>query len=114
MSGMFRLNLQEADVMNLYRFLIIVALIFAMGCAGGPSTATTSSSSDFTKLCKAIGAKGGKLEREKFIAHSRDKEAAAKLFDYCDTQHKGYLTEEDVTPANMNLLKGQAFRSVNP
>ena len=100
--------------MNLCRFFIIVALIFAMGCAGGPSTATTSSNSDFAKLCKAIGAEGGKLEREKFIAHSKDKEAAAKAFDSCDTQRKGYLTEEDVTPAYMNRLKGTAFRYVNP
>jgi hypothetical protein len=100
--------------MNLSMLFIIFALIFAMGCAGGPSTATTSSSSDFAKLCKAIGAEGGKLEREKFITHSKDKEAAAKIFDSCDTQRKGYLTEEDVTPAYMNRLKGQAFRSVNP
>ena len=85
-----------------------------MGCAGGPSNATTSSSSDFAKLCKAVGAEGGKLEREKFIAHSKDKEAAAKLFDSCDTQRKGYLTEGDVTPAYINRLKGQAFRYINP
>ena len=96
------------------RFFIIVAFFLAMGCAGGPSTATTSSSSDFAKLCKAVGAEGGKLEREKFIAHSKDKEAAAKLFDSCDTQRKGYLTEEDVTPAYINRLKGQAFRYINP
>jgi hypothetical protein len=100
--------------MNLSMLFIIFALIITMGCAGGPSTATTSSSSDFAKLCKAMGAEGGKLEREKFIAHSKDKEAAAKIFDSCDTQRKGYLTEEDVTPAYMNRLKGQAFRSVNP
>jgi hypothetical protein len=100
--------------MNLYRFFIIVALVLAMGCASGPSTTTTTSSSDFAKLCKAIGAEGGKLERERFIAHAKDKEAAAKLFDSCDTQYKGYLTEEDVTPAFINRLKGTAFRQINP
>jgi hypothetical protein len=56
-----------------------------------------------------MGAEGGKLEREKFIAQAKDKEAAAKLFDSCDTQQKGYLTEEDVTPGNMDRLKGQAI-----
>lgn len=98
--------------MNLYRFLVLSALIFALGCGGGPSTATapkSSSSSEFGKLCRAMGAEGGKLEREKFIAQAKDKEAAAKLFDSCDAQQKGYLTEEDVTPSNMDRLKGQAL-----
>jgi hypothetical protein len=98
--------------MNLYRFLILAALIFTMGCGGGPSTATapkSSSSSEFGKLCRAMGAEGGKLEREKFIAQAKDKEAAAELFDSCDTQQRGYLTEEDVTPGNMDRLKGQAI-----
>ena len=98
--------------MNLYRFLILAALIFALGCGGGPSTATapkSSSSSEFAKMCRAMGAEGGKLEREKFIAQAENKEAAAQLFDACDTQQKGYLTEEDVTPAYMNRLKGQAL-----
>jgi hypothetical protein len=98
--------------MNWYRFLVLSALIFALGCAGGPSTATapkSSSSSEFGKLCRAMGAEGGKLEREKFIAQAKDKEAAAKLFDSCDTQYKGYMTEEDVTPGNMDRLKGQAI-----
>ena len=98
--------------MNLYRFVVIAVLIFALGCGGGPSTATapkSSSSSEFGKMCRAMGAEGGKLEREKFIAQAKDKEAAAKLFDSCDTQHKGYLTEEDVTPGYMDRLKGQAI-----
>ncbi|MCK9375210.1 MAG: hypothetical protein M0P73_03555 [Syntrophobacterales bacterium] len=96
--------------MNLSRFLILAALIFALGCGGGPSTAPkSSSSSEFAKLCRAMGAEGGKLEREKFIAQAEDKEAAAKLFDACDTQQKGYLTEEDVTPAYMNRMKQEAI-----
>jgi Ca2+-binding EF-hand superfamily protein len=98
--------------MNMYRFLILVALTFALGCGGGPSANTTpksSSNSEFGKMCRAMGAEGGKLKREKFIAQAEDKEAAAKLFDACDTQQKGYLTEEDVTPAYMDRLKGQAL-----
>ena len=98
--------------MNLYRFLVLSALIFALGCGGGPSTATapkSSPSSEFGKMCRAMGAEGGKLEREKFIAQAKDKEAAAKLFDSCDAQHKGYLIEEDVTPDKMDRLKGQAI-----
>ncbi len=98
--------------MNFYRFLIISALILSLGCGGGPSTATapkSSSNSEFAKMCRAMGAEGGKLEREQFIAQAKDKEAAAKLFDSCDSQHKGYLTEEDVSQTNMDRLKWQAI-----
>jgi len=45
--------------MNLYRFLVLAALIFALGCGGGPSTATapkSSSISEFGKMCQAMGA----------------------------------------------------------
>jgi hypothetical protein len=103
--------------MNWYRFLIPAALIFALGCGGGPSPTTapqSSSGSEFSKLCRAIGSGEGKLEREKFIAHSQDKEAAAKLFDACDAQQKGFLTQEDVEPAYMDRLKGQVIRVTEP
>ena len=103
--------------MNLYRLTILAALIFALGCSGGPATTTApkaSSHSEFRKLCRALGAEGDKLQREKFIAAAKDKEAAAKLFDACDTQKKGYLVEEDVPPAYMNRLKNEAIRLTNP
>ncbi len=100
-----------------YRFLIPAAFIFILGCGGGPSAATapkSSSSSEFSKLCRAIGGGGSKLEREKFIAQAKDKEAAAKLFDACDTEHKGYLTDEDVEPGKMDRLKRQVIPLTTP
>jgi hypothetical protein len=103
--------------MNLCRFLLLTVLIFSLGCGGGPSTATapkSSSSSEFGKLCRAVGAGGGKLDREKFIAQAKDKEAAARLFDACDTQNKGYLTEGDVEPSTMNNLKRQVIPLTAP
>jgi hypothetical protein len=101
--------------MNWRKFFIPAALIVVLGCGGGPATAPKSSAdSDFSKLCRAIGSGGGKLEREKFIAQSQDKEAAAKLFDACDTQHKGYLTEEEVEPAYMERMKGQVIPLTTP
>jgi hypothetical protein len=100
--------------MSWYRFLISAVLIFTLGCASGPSPATSrpSTSSEFRKLCRATGAEGGKLEREKFIARAKDKEAAAKLFDACDTQHKGYLTEKEVKATEMEGLKRQVIRQI--
>jgi hypothetical protein len=98
--------------MNLFRFVISATLIFILGCGGGPSTATapkSSSNSEFGQLCRAVGANGEKLAREKFIAQAKNKEAAAELFDACDTQHKGYLTEGDVGPAYVDSLKSQVI-----
>ena len=57
--------------MNVFRFILPAALIVALGCGGGPSASTaprasagSSSSSDFAKLCRAVGAEGGKIQRE--------------------------------------------------
>jgi hypothetical protein len=99
------------------RFLVPAALIFTLGCGGGPTTAAapkSSSNSEFGKLCRSIGASEGKLARDKFIAQSQDKKGAAELFDACDTQQKGYLTEEDVTPGNMDSLKRQVIPLTTP
>jgi hypothetical protein len=105
-------KLKEVDLMNCFRFVISATLIFMLGCGGGPSTATapkSSSSSEFGQICRAVGASDGKLSREKFIAQAKNKEAAAELFDACDSQHKGYLTEGDVGPGNIDSLKGQVI-----
>ena len=103
--------------MNWYRFLVPAALIFTLGCGGNPSTAAapkSSSSSEFDNFCQSIGANEGKLAREKFIAQSQDKELAAELFDACDTQKKGYLTEEDVKPGDVDSLKRQMIPRTTP
>jgi hypothetical protein len=109
--------LKEVDLMNWFRFVISATLIFILGCGGGPSTATapkSSSSSEFGRLCRVIGANDGKLAREKFIAQAKNKEAAAELFDACDTQHKGYLTEGDVGPGYIDSLKSQVIPLTTP
>jgi len=103
--------------MKWYRFLVPAALIFTLGCAGDPSTAAapkSSSSSEFGKFCRSIGANEGKLARDKFIAQSQNQEMAAELFDACDTQKKGYLTEEDVKPGDMDRLKRQVIPRTTP
>jgi hypothetical protein len=105
-------RIKEVDLMNCLGFVISATLIFILGCGGGPSTATapkSSSSSEFGQICRAVGAYDGKLAREKFIAQAKNKEAAAELFDACDSQHKGYLSEGDVTPGNVDSLKSQVI-----
>lgn len=102
--------------MNAYRFIIMGAVILAWIWIGGPATATaqTSSSSDFANLCRAVGAKEGKISREKFIAKAKDKEAAAQFFDACDANQDKTITEEEATPKHMKGLKNQAIRLTNP
>ena len=62
-------------------FIMAAALILVMGCGGGTPTTTTkappSADNDFAKLCRAVGAEGGQIGREQFLAKAQDKEAAA-------------------------------------
>jgi hypothetical protein len=103
--------------MKWYGFLVPAALIFTLGCAGDPSAAAapkSSSLSEFAQFCRSIGANEGKLARDKFIAQSQNQEMAAELFDACDTQKKGYLTEEDIKPGDMDSLKRQVIPRTTP
>jgi len=102
--------------MNGCRFIIMAALILALVWVGGPSTATaqTSSGSDFANLCRAVGAKEGKMSREQFLAKAKDKDAAAQLFDACDANRDKIITEEEATPKHMEGLKNQAIRLTTP
>ena len=102
--------------MKCCRFIIMAALILALSCGGGPSTTTaqTSSGSDFANLCRAVGAKGGKMSREQFLAKAKDKDAAAKLFDACDANQDRIITEKEATPRHMEGLKNQAIRLTTP
>lgn len=102
--------------MNAYKFFIMAAIILALVWVGDPSTAAaqTSSSSDFDNLCRAVGAKEGKISREQFIAKAKDKDAAAQFFDACDANQDKTITEEEATPKHMKGLKNQAIRLTNP
>ena len=105
--------------MNGFRFILLAALIMALGCGGGSttttrSTAPRSSGSDFAQLCRAVGAEGGKMSREQFLAKSKDKQAAAKLFDACDANRDRMITEEEARQGNIEGMKRQAIRLTSP
>lgn len=99
--------------MKLGVLLLVMALILALGCGGGPATTTApqTSSSDFQLLCQAVGAEGGKISRDKFVAQAKDKDAAARLFDACDANRDTYITEEEARrQGRMDELKREAIR----
>jgi hypothetical protein len=102
--------------MNGCRIIIMVALILALVCGVDPSAATaqTPPGSEFANLCRAVGAKEGKISREQFIAKAKDKDAAAQLFDACDANHDKTITEKEATPRYIEGLKDQAIRHVTP
>lgn len=104
--------------MDWCKFFIVAALILALGCAGGPPATTgpsrTSGSSDFAQLCRAVGAEGGQISREQFLAKAQDKEAAAKLFDACDANRDRILSEQEAQQARMDELKRQVIRLTTP
>lgn len=99
------------------RLIILAALILALGCGGGPSTTTaarSSGSSDFARLCRAVGAEGGQISREQFLAKAQDKKAAAELFDACDANRDRMLTEAEAEKGRMDELKRQVIRLTTP
>lgn len=102
--------------MTNFRLIVIAIVILALGCGGGPATTTAprSSGSDFTKLCRAVGAEGDSISREKFVAQAKDKEAAARLFDACDANQDNTITESEARAGHMESLKGQAIRLTTP
>jgi len=99
-------------------FIMAAALILAWGCGGGPSTTTTkappSASNDFAKLCRAVGAEGGQIGREQFLAKAKDKETAARLFDACDANRDRILSEEEAKQERMDELKREVIRLTTP
>jgi len=100
--------------MILLRFLLWATLIPALGCAPMSPAPTAASRSEFRQLCKSVGAEGGKLGRQHFLAQAKDKDAAAKLFDACDVNQDGFVTEEEARPDHLEGLKGQAIRLTTP
>jgi hypothetical protein len=108
---------KEVDTMTNFRLIVIAILILALGCGGGPAstTAPRSSSSDFQQLCRAVGAEGDSISRDKFLAQAKDKDAAARLFDACDADRDRVITEEEVRQqGRMDELKRQAIRLTTP
>ena len=84
--------------MYLLRSFILLILILALGCGGGPATTTQapkSVSDDFRRVCKVLGATGGQISRQQFLAQSKDKEAAAQVFDACDTNRDLFISQEE-------------------
>jgi hypothetical protein len=100
------------------RLVIMAALILALGCAGGPPATTTPSrttgSSDFAKLCRAVGAEGDTISREQFVAKAQDKETAARLFDACDANRDRLLSEAEAQQGRMDELKREVIRLTTP
>lgn len=100
--------------MRLCQVVLGLTLIAALACAPLPPAPTPASRAEFRRLCQAVGAEGGRLSREKFLAQARDREAAARLFDACDANRDGVITEEEARPDYLESLKGQAIRLTTP
>ena len=61
-------------------------------------TANSGTGYEWRRLCSSLGAPGGEITRAQFLAVANDKEAAAQVFDACDVDRSGVLTEKEATP----------------
>jgi Ca2+-binding EF-hand superfamily protein len=74
------------------------------GCAPLPEQQPVKS--EYAALCNTIArGGGGTITKEQFVGAADDKVLAAKIFDTCDVDHKGYITEEDVNAKKMRQLQ---------
>lgn len=89
--------------------LIIVAAALLASCAPLDGQEPRS---EYRALCSAIAkGGGGKITKEQYLAAAKDKAQAGKVFQQCDVNNKGYITEEDVeTPHKMRMLQ-EAIRA---
>ncbi len=89
-------------VIKLGLLVCLATLLF--GCA--PLDEQMPVKSEYTALCNTIArGGGGTISKEQFLDASKDKALAAKIFDTCDVEHKGYITEEDVNAKKMRQLQ---------
>ena len=98
-------------------YLFVAALSLTWGCGGGPETIAAkqpSASAEFQRLCRAVGAEGGKISREQFLAQAKDQETAARLFDACDVNQDALITENEVRPERLESLQRQVIRLTSP
>jgi hypothetical protein len=61
-----------------------------------------------------VGAEGGKISREQFLAKARDKDTAARPFDACDANRDRILTEEEARRGRLEALKREIIRLNTP
>uniref|UniRef100_A0A7C5EN47 EF-hand domain-containing protein n=1 Tax=Desulfobacca acetoxidans TaxID=60893 RepID=A0A7C5EN47_9BACT len=91
------------------------ALLFsALACAPLTPGPGVSSREEFHRLCQAVGTEKGRLAKDQFLAQAKDKEAAARLFDACDQNQDGFITEEEIRPEYLKSLKAQVLRLTTP
>jgi hypothetical protein len=93
--------------------LLAVVTALMAGCAGLSEQQAPMSQqapkSEFRALCNNIANSGGglKITKDEFVAASKDKDKAEKVFNKCDVKKQGFITEEDV-----DLIKMQELKSV--
>ncbi len=100
--------------MNLLRVLLPAVLLLILGCASTPEPTTDSSRQEFRRLCKSLGVKGDRISKEEFLSKVIDRESAAKIFEACDANKDGYITEEEARADYLESMKSQAIRLTTP
>jgi hypothetical protein len=104
--------------MNLLRTFFLTILILALASCGGPATTTANknTSYEFKRLCLAVGAQDNRITRDQFMAVAKDKESAGQLFDACDVNRTGYITENEVASNSVYFesLKAQVHMFQTP
>lgn len=91
--------------------LLLAAALLAGGCAPLEQPVR----SDFLAVCKARAQEhGGKITKQEFLAEAKNKEKADQVFEACDTQRRGYLTEEELFEPQKRQMIKEVIRLTEP
>ncbi len=83
--------------------------------AGGCAPLEQPVRSDFLAVCKATAQEhGGKITKEEFLAQAQNKEKAGQIFEACDTEHHGYLTEQELNAPQKQRMMQEVIRLTSP
>jgi hypothetical protein len=80
--------------------LTIFIMVWLMGCAASTQERVIPDQGfrvDVGAVCSAVEqSPEGKMDKQQFCTYFRDKVQAEQAYNLLDTEHKGYVTREDV------------------
>jgi hypothetical protein len=96
------------------RWFLLFLGVALLACSCAPLS-EQGPQGEFLKVCKAKAqAAGGKITKQEFVAEAMDKAQAEQIFDACDVNRRGYLTEEEMWDPQRQRMMQSVIRLTGP
>ena len=91
---------------------ILVAAMLAASCA---PLEEPESQRQYHSICNVIAkGGGGKISKQEFMAAAKNKEEAEKVYEMCDPNNTGYITEEVAADPTKVRMMQEVIRLTEP